>query len=61
MHGRIPSVFQLKLRDGLACGIARKTRRIGLWIVASDAITPNGITGDLALLACSELNVTLVR
>jgi hypothetical protein len=36
--------FNFELRRGLACRIARKSCHIGLWIVTSKAIAPNGIT-----------------
>jgi hypothetical protein len=47
---QITSVFHTEPSSGLTSGILRRSRRVGLWIVASDAIASDGIT-DVALPA----------
>src|SRR5215469_14947684 len=41
---QITRVFYLKPSSGLACRIPGRSRRVGFWIVSSDAIAPNTVT-----------------
>ena len=41
-------MFHTKRFGWLARGIARKSRRVVLWVVASNAIGPKGITGGIS-------------